>query len=228
MNNIIFLPDTNILQGLIEAINVGSSENPKPWHRNILNFFNRCGEQVRVPSIVWGEFCGLWFHKDVNLINYQQWFNQRRSCFDQVIRHLKEKKVKMSNESALSYKNVMDKAAMLTNKKMPLGLISQIIERHENAIQSLESKLMKNREEQRLNDDLQRNKKQLEHGKLLDGLDSIIVSFACEFAKINETRQIVLVTRDKSIFDILKYFSENKDIARLYEVPDNVIAVSPR
>ena len=227
MNEKIFLVDTNILQILAEAINIGSAENLQRWHKTALTFFDRHGQNIRIPSIVWGEFLGLWFHKNVDMNMYDKWFQNRLSCYAQTYKFLKCKKAAICDETGISYQKVMDMGIRFTSSQMPEGLILTIAKRLEDAITSLQAKCTYDPNDQKSKEDLQRNEKNRKQGKLLDGLDSIIVGFACEFARTNANRQVVLVTRDRFIIDFLCFFSRDKNLLLSYGMPGNVTASSP-
>ncbi len=229
--NKIYLPDTNLLYNLAESI-VYPSHSLRGWHKNAKSFWNRYGRQIEIPSLVWTEFSGVWFQKNINLEDYDKWFQDRLSIFNQTYLILKKNKTGLCDESDLSYKDIMSCASIITSQKMPAGLIQQIISRLQNTIKSCQKSIDNNslssakvKEAQAA---LNRNKQLFIKGKILDGLDSVIVVFAYEFAKKHRDKKIIVVSGDKFMVDTMQYLHKHNSIKLgNYEIPGNVSARLP-
>jgi len=220
MNKTIYLPDTNLLFNLAESI-VLEKKYFGHWHRNSVNFWKRYGKQTQIPSLVWAEFCGLWFHKNVDLENYDFWFRNRLSVFLQMYQLLKRYKVNMCDESNILFQSVLEIASEITSQKMPAELIKKIAGRINKTIKNIRKKENRSYEQEQ---HLQRNMKNLKTGKILDGLDSVIVTFAYEFAKKNPETDTIVVSDDKFMVETVNYFYDTMEHFNNYVVPDNVSA----
>ncbi len=230
MSRKVYLPDTNMLQNLAEATLMRSENSGDllpPWQSGALNFFDRYGAQVQIPSIVWGEFCGLWFHKNVDFANYDKWFENRLGCFGQTYRYLKERKVEMCDDADILYRQVLDMGICLTTSKMPAQLIAQVTGRLDQTIRSLVEKCAAHPEDSKPRKDLERNEFNRTHGKLLDGLDSVIMAFACAVARQRTTELVVLVTQDRFMVDAVAFFYNNQGALPACDIPPNVTASLP-
>lgn len=227
MNKTIYLPDTNLLFNLAESI-VLEKKYFEHWHRNSVNFWKRYGKQTQIPSLVWAEFCGLWFHKNVDLGNYDFWFRNRISVFLQMYQLLKRYKVNMCDESNILFQNVLEIASEITSQKMPENLIKTISKRINQTILSIENSIKKKGINKKNKEALERNKKNLLTGKILDGLDSVIVTFAYEFAKKNSETETIIVSDDKFMVETVNYFYDTMEHFKNYVVPDNVSAYTTR
>lgn len=87
MNEII-IPDTNLLIDLSEAY---SRRNRKTQYiENAQSFWKMYSKQIEIPKIVWSEFLGVWFHKDIDFETYDSWFDKRYNCFAQAFKFIKE------------------------------------------------------------------------------------------------------------------------------------------
>ncbi len=227
IKNPIFLPDTNILFNLAEAILLGSKKC-EPWHTSTLRYWEKCGAKTRIPSLVWAEFLGLWFHKNVDLENYDKWFENRFSVFGLLYRHLKKYRGTLCEESHISYTDIFKGAESITNQKMSQGAIKKITKRLRKNIQYSEQKLIENPFDEKFAKKKKRNEKSLKNGKLLDGLDSVIASFSCEYARKHSDHTIVVVSNDYFLIDVLQSFHESGGY-RLpeYTIPANVRAALP-
>ena len=220
MNKTIYLPDTNLLFNLAESI-VLEKKYFGHWHWNSVRFWKRYGKQTQIPSLVWAEFCGLWFHKNVDLGNYDFWFRNRLSVFLQMYQLLKRYKVNMCDESNILFQSVLEIASEITSQKMPAELIKKIAGRINKTIKNIRKKENRSYEQEQ---HLQRNMKNLKTGKILDGLDSVIVTFAYEFAKKNPETDTIVVSDDKFMVETVNYFYDTMEHFNNYVVPDNVSA----
>ena len=223
MNKTIYLPDTNLLFNLAESV-VLEKKYFEHWHWNSVNFWKRYGKQTQIPSLVWAEFCGLWFHKNVDLENYELWFRNRLSVFSQIYQLIKRYKVDMCDESDILFQSVLEIASEITSQKMPENLIKTISKRINQTILSIENSIKKKGINKKNKEALERNKKNLLTGKILDGLDSVIVTFAYEFAKKKPETDIVVVSDDKFMVETINYFYDAMENFSNYDVPENVYA----
>ncbi len=220
MNKTIYLPDTNLLFNLAESV-VLEKKYFEHWHWNSVNFWKRYGKQTQIPSLVWAEFCGLWFHKNVDLENYELWFRNRLSVFSQIYQLIKRYKVDMCDESDILFQSVLEIASEITSQKMPADLIKKIAGRINKTIDNIRKRENRSDEQEQ---HLQRNMKNLKTGKILDGLDSVIVTFAYEFAKKKPETDIVVVSDDKFMVETINYFYDAMENFSNYDVPENVYA----
>ncbi len=223
----IYLPDTNILFNFAESILY--EDGLKTWHKNAVFFFENYGGNVEIPSIVWTEFSGLWFHKNIDMQNYDKWFEKHLSVFNQFYLRLKQKHVGLCDESEISYKNIMDCASQMTYQKMSEIVMKDIVSSINNIIMQW-SEGQKYNSDENFSKKIERKKQSLSNGKLLDGLDSLIVTFAYEFAKKNHNKKILVVSGDQSMVRIMKSLHKYKDIfvtQKECDIPDNASAVFP-
>ena len=227
-----FLPDTNLLYNRAGAII--SRNNLNSYQLRSLKFWKQYGQNIKIPSIVWAEFTGLWFHKNVDLRNYDIWFQNRLSIFGKMYKSFKDNKVVLCNETGMDYQNILKSAAIVTQQAMPNDLIQKIVLRIENTIEGCLNTIQSNTDSAKAikgaSNALENNKRILENkqGKILDGLDSLIVVFAFEYAKKYKTNEIIIVSDDKFMVDTVKFFHSSKKKLIGYEIPDNVSAVSTR
>lgn len=215
MNKKIYIPDTNVLFNYIETF---STKNLEYWNINAIKFWERCGSQTVIPSIILTEFCGLWFHKDIDFKNYDFWFQKRLTMFNQMYLNFRRLGVKNCNETGILYQDVMKLSQDITNHKMPKKLIDQIINRLEKSV----AKKPNNAEL------VNRSMKNLNSGKLLDGLDSVIVSFAYEYAKKKSVDDVIVVSFDRFMIETVNNFKQDPVLMENFNLPENVFGISPR
>lgn len=227
MNEFIYIPDTNLFYNLAESIILKKEEYSK-WHVTALKFWRKFGKKTKIPSIVLAEFCGLWFHKNVDLKNYDFWFRNRLTVFNQMYFKLKRAGVEMCDESIISLNKVLQSAVDLTRYKMSAALIDEISNRLIEVIESVKNRLKYDKNNYKLNKTYKRFKKNLNKGKLLDGLDSIIVSFAYELGKYHDKDSIIIVSCDKFMVQIVNYYFKYMKNYKHYKVPENVSAYLPQ
>lgn len=214
MSNRIYIPDTNVLFNLIESF---AEKDLQHWNKRAIKFWQRYGSQTVLPSMVLTEFCGLWFHKDIDFINYNFWFQKRLAMFNQMYLQLKRYGVKNCNETDVLYQDIMKLSQNITNRKMPNKLIKEMIKR-------IEMTIARNSTNPEV---VSRNKKNLSSGKLLDGLDSVIVSFAYEYAKKREETEIIVVSFDRFMIDTVNGFKKDPILMISFNLPNNVSGYIP-
>ena len=113
------------------------------------------------------------------------------------------------DETNISYQDILKNASVITTQAMPLGLIQKIVVRIHNTIDGCESTIEKNPDSQNAinaKKALKNNQRILERrqGKILDGLDSLIVVFAFEYAKKYKDNEIRIISDDK--FMVVHHF----------------------
>ena len=127
----------------------------------------------------------------------------------------------MCDESNILFQNVLQIASEITSQKMPADLIKKIAGRINKTIDNIRKRENRSDEQEQ---HLQRNMKNLKTGKILDGLDSVIVTFAYEFAKKKPETDIVVVSDDKFMVETINYFYDAMENFSNYDVPENVYA----
>jgi len=224
MNKFIFLPDTNVLFNFAGALN-RSSNNNDYREKICFDFIKIYGKEIKIPNLIWTEFCGLWFHKNIDLINYSLWFRNRLTTFNEVYRKLKEFKATLCDETNISFHDVFSNADVLTRTEVHQKLLNIITGRIKETINNLNVRLEKNPGDEKMKSDIMRNKNNLTNGKILDGLDSFIVGFAYEFAKINTEHEIYIVSEDKFLVETVNFFYDNEiENYGSITIPKNVAA----
>ncbi|HOD55194.1 MAG TPA: hypothetical protein PKJ08_11750 [Candidatus Cloacimonadota bacterium] len=207
----IYLTDTNVVVNYAEAfLKLNKKEELDFFQKISVDFWSRCGNQTLIPSIVWAEFLGVWYQKKIDLNSYDFWFQKQYSVYEKLYYDFKQKKVAMPDDSKMLYKNILSVAKNLTNKKFPLDFVDA------------EKKRLRNRR----NPTVEQTENQIDKAKVLDGLDSVIVAYTFELARLLPTKQIVLVTNDYPTIHFVNYFSNNKNQASETGiiVPFNIVA----
>ena len=223
-----FFPDTNLLYNFVDAIM--NHSNLKSDHRRSKDFWKQYGNKTRIPSIVWAEFSGLWFHKNIDLRDYSFWFNKRFNLFNEMLRQLKNNGVSNCDEDDINFQTIFSIATKFTQQKMPDDLIKKIVTRIKQTIDgcsnTIKSKKTDNEQKEFVKKNKERNEKILNNkkGKILDGLDSFIVAFAFEYSKKYNNYDIIIVSDDKFLVDTVMFFNESEIKLEDYDIPKNVLA----
>lgn len=102
-------------------------------------------------------------------------------------------------------------------RKMPKKIINQIVRRIERTIARNSTKA----------DVVARNKRNLTSGKLLDGLDSVVVSFAYGYAKKSKVGEVVVVSSDRFMIEIVNGFKSDRVLLNSFNLPYNVSGILP-
>jgi hypothetical protein len=228
MNETIYFVDTNILFNLADSIFV-EKDKLMGYQRRTQDFWQQFGKNVRIPSIILAEFHGLWFHKNVDLENYELWYRDRFSAYEQLIKKLKEYQTMIWPDGLISLEKMTSISRYLTKKQMPTDLINDVLFRIHGSINDINKKLnddLSNNKES-LKKALNRHTRNLKSGKLLDGLDSVLAAHTYAHAKENPGKNFIIISDDEFIVDVIRYFAKNQ-VEKFYDltIPQNVQALT--
>ena len=225
----IILPDTNLLIKLFQA-HLSKYKNNRVYKR-VLNFWCKENGRIEIPPIVFAEFIGVWFHKQVNFEDYKKWYTDQFDLFMKgysvLLQNNRYNECEGGNEIL---KNIFDEK--LTNifleRMMPASLINIIVETLTGSLSDIEKQINRGNNSKYKLAARDRYRGQLENGKgkIVDGLDSLLITFAYEYAKANEDKEVVVASNDRMLVVTMNHFSKirDKDPLHGYSIPENVSA----
>ena len=182
-------------------------------------------KQIEIPKIVWSEFLGVWFHKDIDFETYDSWFDKRYNCFAQAFKFIKELGIGFYDEKSIDYNTVFSLSEKLTSNRMPRVLVDGLVKALSEDIKQIELKLNTASYKDNLERALRRNQRYLNAGKMLDGMDSLLVAYSYVVANNNADKAILVCSCDKSLVRTVNILNDS-DVGQIGDltIPKNVKA----
>ncbi len=198
----IFVLDTNILMFL-----GGRNYFDINLLKNLKSFFAKYKKDVYIFDLVWNEFCGVFFQKNIDFNDYNRWYRDQHSFVEKTLRRVMDfeaNRVNLSDDK-LFYSELSNQADKLSFNKLDLDLIKEMLELQAQKIKSNLRKAEKTIDEKEKEIFKNRIKKAKEDQKVFDGLDSLIVAYAVLFSK-SKKRKIFILTDDLSLMTAINFY----------------------
>jgi len=221
-NNIKIVLDTNILYFMADAI-VNSSYKYKYDH-----FISKTGGNLMVLDLVWSEFLSSFLHKKINFKNYEQWYRDRNSIVSNVYMQLKRARtvfVKLTDDTL--YVKLFEIAKEILNTPAPKEFIELLIKKLEDKICGINKKQSNTeviKDQNELRKIQQRWQHELNEGKILDGMDSVILAYAALIGQKYCQNDIYVLSGDEYMVEYTNYIQK----IGTNLLPDNLTAISER
>jgi len=192
----LYLLDTNVIYDMLTML----TEKPSGIGRSIDKFLSVTNKKVYISDLVWTEFSISWFQKNISFPDYELWYSRKLASYAQVYQQLLRRNVELLpilKLSAGGYAGVVDLARDLAIVKYDDSFIREVQKNFDRKLENAlrEEPTEKNR--QAHHEYVERLQKNYYNGKLLDGLDSMILASSILFAQENPKSTVTLVSNDR-------------------------------